>query len=192
MQPLLRAPSHYVPCGIDLDAFSARPRAPARARWGVPEGAVSILFPSSPNRDYKNYPGFTAVAAELRARGHAVHELVLNGIAREDVPDFMAAADVMVLTSTQEGTPVAVMEALSCGLPVVATDVGDVAAMLADATPQHAYAGPFDVKVFADEVERLRQLADDASRESLPGSEVFDGLKIGSTLVDIYEAALRS
>ncbi|MBW4721957.1 glycosyltransferase [Saccharothrix sp. SC076] len=45
---------------------------------------------------------------------------------RPDVPDLLAAADVTVLTSDWEGMPVAVLESLAAGLPVVATDVDGV------------------------------------------------------------------
>lgn len=45
---------------------------------------------------------------------------------REDVPDLMAAADVLLLTSRSEGVPQAVTQALGLGVPVVATAAGGV------------------------------------------------------------------
>ena len=45
---------------------------------------------------------------------------------REDVPRLLAAADVFVIPSRQEGLPLALMEAASSGLPIVATDVGEL------------------------------------------------------------------
>jgi glycosyltransferase involved in cell wall biosynthesis len=52
--------------------------------------------------------------------------LVLLG-RRDDVPDVLAAADVGVLSSAYEGTPLAVLDYMEAGLPVVSTDVGGVA-----------------------------------------------------------------
>jgi glycosyltransferase involved in cell wall biosynthesis len=46
---------------------------------------------------------------------------------RSDVPRLLAAADVFLLTSINEGIPLTVIEAMAAGLPVVATDVGGVA-----------------------------------------------------------------
>ncbi|WP_231648395.1 glycosyltransferase [Saccharothrix sp. NRRL B-16348] len=50
---------------------------------------------------------------------------------RCDVPDLLAAADVTVLTSDWEGMPIAVLESLAAGRPVVATDVDGVRQALA-------------------------------------------------------------
>ena len=51
---------------------------------------------------------------------------------RRDLPDLIARARLVVHTSDAEGTPNAVMEAMACGRPVVATDVGDVARIVED------------------------------------------------------------
>lgn len=190
MQPVLKASSTYLPCGIDLRMFTPRDRDAARDAFAVPASSLAVLFPSSPKRDYKNHPGFLEVVAELRSRGRDVHELVLDGIPRERVPEFMAAADVMLMTSTQEGTPVAVMEAMACGLPVVSTNIGDVSSMLEDAIPGNAYVGPFDPRRLADAVESVYR-PEVVDRQPLRGRDRFDGTMIGTALVDILEQAAR-
>ncbi len=58
---------------------------------------------------------------ELRLE-NAVH---LLGI-RKDIPEALNAADVFVLPSNWEGNPLTVMEAMSAGLPVIATNVGGI------------------------------------------------------------------
>jgi glycosyltransferase involved in cell wall biosynthesis len=50
--------------------------------------------------------------------------------ANAQMPLYYSAANAMVLCSDTEGSPTSVKEALACNLPVVATDVGDVRAIL--------------------------------------------------------------
>lgn len=52
---------------------------------------------------------------------------------RRDLPQLYSALDAVALTSHDEGTPVALLEALAAGVPVVARDVGGVAEVLGDA-----------------------------------------------------------
>jgi teichuronic acid biosynthesis glycosyltransferase TuaC len=149
----LPGPAHHVMCGVDTNLFAPRDRAVARAALGLGADELAVLFPSSPDRPKKAYHRFADVVDELRRRGHRVHELHLRGLTRQEVPEMMAAADVMVLTSTQEGAPVAIMEAMACGLGVVATPVGEVPAILEAA--RSAYVAAFDVGAFAAAAERL-------------------------------------
>ena len=53
---------------------------------------------------------------------------------RDDVPDVLAALDLAVSSSDYEGTPLAVMEFMAAGLPVVATRVGGVPDLIEDGT----------------------------------------------------------
>jgi len=60
-----------------------------------------------------------------------VNRVLLTGV-RADIPDILAASDVFVSPSRWEGLPLAVIEAMMAGLPVVATRVGGVPELVED------------------------------------------------------------
>jgi len=69
-----------------------------------------------------------------RARDHGLESRVhLLGL-RSDVPAVLAAADLFVLPSLSEGLPLALLEAMFAGCPIVASDVGQVRVALANGT----------------------------------------------------------
>jgi teichuronic acid biosynthesis glycosyltransferase TuaC len=75
--------------------------------------------------------------------------VVLPGrVAPDDVPHFLQAADFLVLPSYSEGMPQAVLEAMNCGLAVVATRVGGV--------PEAVLDGETGLLVEARDIEQLR------------------------------------
>jgi glycosyltransferase involved in cell wall biosynthesis len=76
--------------------------------------------------------GDGSLRADLERRAEALGRRVEFLGTRADVPDLLAAADVTVLTSDWEGLPLAVLESMAAGRPVVATDVGGVGGVLAD------------------------------------------------------------
>jgi glycosyltransferase involved in cell wall biosynthesis len=97
---------------------------------------------------------------ELRARAAALgleEDDVLWLGWRRDLPDLYAALDVVALTSHDEGTPVALLEALAAGTPAVAREVGGVGEVLRDAgagrlVPREADAGTW-ARILARAVE---------------------------------------
>jgi len=101
---------------------------------------------------------------ELAARIMAEQLPVLLAGRRDDVPDLLAAADVVVSTATWEGQPIAVQEALRAGAAIVATDVGGTREVTGDAA---ALVPGGDSHAVAEAVRTV--LGDQARREELRG-----------------------
>lgn len=101
------------------------------------------------------------------AEGRAV---LLGTRPPEQMAEAYAAADVFCLPSWWEAMPMSVLEAMASGLPVVATDVGDVPEMVAD-----GHAG-FVVPVKSPEevAAALRKLLQDPERRRVMGAAARD------------------
>jgi len=79
--------------------------------------------------------------------------LILTGW-RRDIPEIMASIDVFCLTSLWEGLPRTILEATSCGVPIVATDVGGNSEVIRDNINGYLVK-PGDISTFAKKIEGL-------------------------------------
>jgi glycosyltransferase involved in cell wall biosynthesis len=142
---------HVIRVGLDLDGFLSTDDGAeeGRAALGLPSsgpiiGIVGRLVP------IKDHATFLAAAAIIRAAWRdAIFVVAGDGPLRstleraappyvrflgwvDDVPLLYRACDVVVLTSRNEGTPVALIEASAAQTPVVAAKVGGVGDVVAD------------------------------------------------------------
>lgn len=99
---------------------------------GVMVEAMAILRRSHPAARLVVIGPGDAAALHTLARDHGVSDAVRFLGARDDVRALLAAADIGVLSSDFEGSPLAVLEYMAAGLPVVATDVGGVPRLVQD------------------------------------------------------------
>jgi teichuronic acid biosynthesis glycosyltransferase TuaC len=116
---------HVIPSGLDLDLFCPKPKKQAKEKLGLRQDRRYILFAGSVGNPRKRY-NLAREAVDLLKDSFDVELLVASGITHDQVPDYMNASDLLLLTSLHEGSPNVVKEALACNLPVVSTDVGDV------------------------------------------------------------------
>lgn len=96
--------------------------------------------------------------AESLGLGSRVHLLGY----RSDIANLLASADLFVLPSRSEGLPLALLEAMFAGCAIVATDVGEVAAVLGD--DAGIVVPPGDVAALAGALRRLLADPDEAAR----------------------------
>ena len=109
-----------LPCGVALDRFRPIARADARARRGLDPGGRVLLFPADPAR-----PAKRPDRARQLADATGAQLLTLGRVDPSEVPYFVNAADAVVVPSDHEGFGLAVLEALACDVPVLATPVGN-------------------------------------------------------------------
>jgi glycosyltransferase involved in cell wall biosynthesis len=156
--------------------------------------ALAVLVPSHPTLHVAIAGrGEMEDALTARARDRGVADrLHLLGL-RSDVPAVLAAADVFVLPSLSEGLPLALLEAMFAGRPIVASAVGEVSAALAHGAagvlvpPGDAHALAAAVDGVLRDAERARELGRAAARRA--AAEYDIGRMVGR-YVDVYEEAL--
>lgn len=158
-----------------------RGRSSVRSELAVGESPVALavgrLHPQ------KDYPTMVRALAQLAGRpdppvlvvaGDGPDEASVRALAgdlgldfrllgrRQDVPDLMAAADLLVVSSIWEARALVVQEAMQLGLPVVATDVGGLPELVGD---DALLVPPRDVSALAAAVaDVLDHPADAAAR----------------------------
>jgi len=93
-----------------------------------------------------------SIADEIRRRKLEQHVYLLGG--RTDVHDLLPDADCFVLTSKHEGLPIAILEAMACGLPIVATAVGGIGEIIRNGE-NGILVSPNNAPEFADTLSSL-------------------------------------
>jgi glycosyltransferase involved in cell wall biosynthesis len=147
-----------IPNGVDAGVFHPRDRAACRQAHGIAPDAPAILS-AGQLIELKGHHRIIRAIAEVSRGGKPASLIIAGGpgrhgqyegeirrqvnalgmrgrvrlcgqVAQETLAELMAAADVLCLASSREGWPNVVQEALACGTPVVATDVGAVPDMI--------------------------------------------------------------
>jgi teichuronic acid biosynthesis glycosyltransferase TuaC len=156
--------------GVDADRFAPMPRAEARRRLGLPERA-RVLVTVGGLVERKGFHRVIACLPALLEKHPDLHYLVVGGpcpegdmtdalkqqavalglservhflgpVAPADLKWPLSAADVFALSTRNEGWANVILEAMACGLPVVATDVGGNAEVVCK--PELGGIVPFD------------------------------------------------
>lgn len=142
-------------CGVDLERFGPGSRTAARERLGVATDGRMLLWVGSmgqvkaterllhaATRLVREFPDLSVTLVGSGPRVGALRQEIaanpaLQGRVRfagsagpDTLPDWYRAADLFVLPSRSEGVPNVLLEAMTCGLPFVASDVGSIKDLL--------------------------------------------------------------
>jgi glycosyltransferase involved in cell wall biosynthesis len=135
----LRGRLDVLPCGVATDRFVPIDRMAARRQLGLDEAGPYLLFPADPARSEKRFDRARELAGQIRL-------LALDRVEPNQVPLWVNAANAVLVPSERESFGLAVLEALACQVPVLATPVGVAPQALAGV--QGCYCGEFDPAVW--------------------------------------------
>ncbi|MGR8931847.1 MAG: glycosyltransferase, partial [Gammaproteobacteria bacterium] len=101
------------------------------------------------------------------------------------VADAMRAADFFLMSSAYEGMPIAVLESLACGCPVVSTGVGEVPRLIKDGE-NGFLARPGDISSLRKAIGRMVELRDKCAGS--PCLEVAKDYRASNVLQKVYNS----
>jgi glycosyltransferase involved in cell wall biosynthesis len=184
---LKRQNVYIIPHEIDFEVFHPVKKSYARGVLRLDPGKKYLLFAANPQIPVKRFPLAKAVAEELKKRDPSVELLVVCKESQDRLNFFMNACDALVFTSYQEGSPNVVKQAMACNLPIVATDVGDVAEVIGGT--EGCYVCKPDVSEFAKCIsDILRHPQRTRGHEQV---QHLAGPVVAKRVIDVYEQVLK-
>lgn len=171
-----------LPCGVDMQRFRPIERRQARSALGLEPDGAYLLFAADPSRPSKRYDRALALAGVTPL-------LSLGGVEPEQVPLFINAANAVLVPSEREGFGLAVLEALACDVPVLATPVGIHPSALADLPG--TLCAPFELERWrAALVPHLRE--DDPRVEGRARAEAHSARRMAELLAQTWSTLLAA
>ena len=124
----------YLPNGTNADFFQPMNKAKCREKLGLDADKHYILYMDSNagTRTQKRHDRYEEALELLKKDFDNIVSVELTNTPREEIPTYMNACDLHLMTSDYEGSPNSVKECLCCNTPVVCTPVGNVTEMMGD------------------------------------------------------------
>lgn len=170
-----------IPCGVDFSIFKPLD-TPTKKDFNLDLDKKYILFSSSFDREVKNYPLAKQVIAKFDPLKVGLIEL--KGYNREQVCSLMNVVECGLMTSFTEGSPQFIKEAMSCNLPVVTTNVGDVNTLLKGV--DNSYITSYEVDDIYNKVALILESSNRSNaREKI---KYLDNIKIANKLIEVYKS----
>jgi len=130
-----RGKAVVIPDGVDTDLFCPGSQNEARKELGWNTERPVVLFNIGNDARKKGFDLAKDAMAVVRLAVPGAQLQVVQEVDPSRMPTYYRAADALLCTSLNEGSPNVVKEALACNLPVVSVPVGDVSERLAAVRP---------------------------------------------------------
>jgi teichuronic acid biosynthesis glycosyltransferase TuaC len=178
-----------IPNGVDLTHFQPKEDSGLKEKHGFALSGQNVLFLANTMRESKNFP--LAQKAFSKIKPEVATLQVRHNVPHKEIPEVLSATDVVLLTSKWEGSPNVVKEAMAYNLPVVATNVGDVAWLFGN-EPGH-YLTSFESEDVAGKLKKALTFSKEKGRTNGRNRIIELGLdseSVAKRLIGIYKSVL--
>lgn len=172
-----------IPNGVNIKRFKPIPQEEARNYLNISEGNYLIIFIAKNNRPEKNL-GLANGAFNLLDYKNIKFKHV-HSVDNSEIPYYLNAADVLLLTSRREGSVNVVKEAMACSCPVVSTDVGDVSWVFG--TTEGCYLTSFEIENITENLRKALEYGRRTNGRQRIIDLGLDSETVASKLVDVYK-----
>ncbi|MDZ7775669.1 MAG: glycosyltransferase family 4 protein [Bacteroidales bacterium] len=188
-EKLKQSQSYIIPNGVNTELFDVISKEKSRNELHWDKSKKYILFAANPDREEKNF-SLTQKAVSL-LNNKNVELKYLDNIIQTNMPVWLNAADVVVLSSLWEGSPNVIKEAMACNCPIVATNVGDIEWLFGN-EPGH-YLATFAPEDFANKINKALDFAGKYNKTNGRKRLLALGLEsetIAKKIIAIYKSIL--
>jgi glycosyltransferase involved in cell wall biosynthesis len=200
-----------IPNGIDTHSFIQTDKRQARVKLNLPENKKIILFLATAGKantwkgwkyteevigHYQNDPNvlFLNVGNLVNEKNQKNIEYRGHVRSASELALYYSAADLLLFTSIAENFPLVILEAMSCGLPIVAFDVGGVKEVVTHG--ENGYICPYkNIPKLLEGVDSLLNYPDETTKKISQQSSAkirsrYNTANMTNLYVDLYQELL--
>jgi glycosyltransferase involved in cell wall biosynthesis len=184
--------SHIIPNGVDTGLFKPLEQAQCKKQLNWNNKKIHILFAANPKRPEKNFSLAKEAIKLLNNNNNYNIELhFFENIEHQNIPVWLNASDLVILSSLWEGSPNVIKESMACNCPIVATNVGDIEWLFGN-EPGH-FLADFTSEDFANKIEQALNYVE--KHEKTNGRERIlelglDSETVAKKIIEIYKSVL--
>jgi teichuronic acid biosynthesis glycosyltransferase TuaC len=145
---------YTIPNGVDLNKFKVLNKNECQSILNWNKNKLHLLFLADPKRKVKNYE---LVKSSLKNNeidnNFEIHFLI--NVKHAEIPIWINASDICLLSSLWEGSPNVIKESMACNKPIISTKVGDVKWLFGDLKGH--YLSDFNTETYAQKIKTALQ-----------------------------------
>lgn len=188
MKDLLKISRAFIiPNGVNTERFKPSFSLKAREKISFTENKKLILFIADPSRHEKNFP--LAIETIRKLNRNDIELMPLFNTPNEVIPDYMNAADALILTSKWEGGVNVIKEAMACNLPIVSVDVGDVKQNITGL--KNCFVCNHNASELAEKLNEVLSSGERSNGRERIFDLKLDEVKVAEKIIDIYKKTLN-